>query len=261
MGSWPPAPDPLSLGGGRFRLTRRGGHPPVIVKQGDPAALAVEAEALRALGEWRGVPRLLESAGDTLTTVDVGGTPRPLQAIRAPELRELGTLLRELHDLAVPHPATPWTYRTARLTAIRARPAGRAVARRPAPAPAPRLCRIHGDLIAENVVWTPGPVLVDWEFSRIGDPAEDLAYLLAVNGAGPDARRALMGGYRDDGIAHRVRRWAPHLAAEAIDWWLMCGEVERARSLAASVGISLPSDPSGPPRPSDGAAPAGDRPR
>ena len=233
----------------------------MIIKQGDPAALAVEADALRTLGGWRGVPPLLDSAGDTLTTTDVGGAPTPFPALSGTDLRELGALLRELHTLPVPPPMTPWTYRTARLSEIHARPAGRALAARPAPAPAPRLCRIHGDLVAENVVWTPGPVLVDWEFSRIGDPAEDLAYLLAVNGASPDARRALMGGYRDDDIANRVRRWTPHLAAEAIDWWLAHGQVERAHDLAVSVGISLPSDPSGPPRPSDGAAPAGDRPR
>ncbi|MGI9621605.1 MAG: phosphotransferase family protein [Acidimicrobiales bacterium] len=46
--------------------------------------------------------------------------------------------------------------------------------RRPAPAP---LTLVHGDFQQGNVVDNPdGWLMVDWEFSRIGDPREDLGY-------------------------------------------------------------------------------------
>ncbi|WP_440900896.1 phosphotransferase family protein, partial [Actinosynnema sp.] len=43
------------------------------------------------------------------------------------------------------------------------------------------MCLVHGDLTHANVVLRPGagPVLLDWEMARVGDPAWDLAALLA----------------------------------------------------------------------------------
>jgi len=55
--------------------------------------------------------------------------------------------------------------------------------RKPAPAP---LRLVHGDFQQGNIVDTPdGWQMVDWEFSRIGDPREDLGYYAAYSAAVP----------------------------------------------------------------------------
>ncbi len=61
--------------------------------------------------------------------------------------------------------------------------------RRPAPMP---LRLVHGDFQQGNIVATPdGWQVVDWEFSRIGDPREDLGYYNAYAGAVPPNLLAL----------------------------------------------------------------------
>ena len=34
----------------------------------------------------------------------------------------------------------------------------------------------------------PGPVLIDWEYARLGDPADEIAYLFDQNGLSPGHR-------------------------------------------------------------------------
>jgi aminoglycoside phosphotransferase (APT) family kinase protein len=43
--------------------------------------------------------------------------------------------------------------------------------------PAHRGVLLHGDLLGQNVLLTPGhsPTVIDWEYARYGDPAYDLA--------------------------------------------------------------------------------------
>ena len=62
------------------------------------------------------------------------------------------------------------------------------------------LVLLHGDPWSGNVVWgAAGPVLVDWEYARLGERAEDLAYLAALDALAPATSR---------GRARRIRRAA-----------------------------------------------------
>ena len=63
--------------------------------------------------------------------------------------------------------------------------------------------------MAANVVWGPDPHLVDWEFWRYGDPAEDLAYLAEANGLDDAALAAVAGGHGDPAAAGRIEGWRP----------------------------------------------------
>jgi thiamine kinase-like enzyme len=37
------------------------------------------------------------------------------------------------------------------------------------------LVLLHGDVAGGNILWTPGPVLIDWEYARLGDAADEVA--------------------------------------------------------------------------------------
>ena len=43
------------------------------------------------------------------------------------------------------------------------------------------LALLHGDIGPGNVLWGPDPVLIDWEYTRLGDPADEIAYLFDQN--------------------------------------------------------------------------------
>ncbi|HMO01031.1 MAG TPA: phosphotransferase [Miltoncostaeaceae bacterium] len=107
------------------------------------------------------------------------------------------------------------------------------------PPPAGPFAFLHGDLVAANVLWPPqgGPVLIDWEFQRMGDPAEDLAYLAELN-ALPDAvLAAVLEGYGEPGVAARVEGWRGLVAADAGAWYLGQGmRAEAERMLARARG-------------------------
>ena len=73
------------------------------------------------------------------------------------------------------------------------------------PADEPGFRRLHGDLWSGNVVWDGDhPSLVDWEYARRGDPAEELAYLIEMDGMGPDVATAAAGRLRP--LRHRGAR-------------------------------------------------------
>jgi aminoglycoside phosphotransferase (APT) family kinase protein len=99
---------------------------------------------------------------------------------------------------------------------------------------------LHGDLVAENIVWSPsGPVLIDWEFRRLGDPAEDLAYLTELNALPPALAASVLEGYGLRGMEERVEGWRALVAADAGAWYLaegLAGEaaamLRRARAIA-----------------------------
>ncbi|MEV0384142.1 phosphotransferase, partial [Nonomuraea sp. NPDC050643] len=69
---------------------------------------------------------------------------------------------------------------------------------------------VHGDLGAENVLWEYDggrPRLsgvVDWDEVTIGDPAEDLAAVLAGHGEGLLNRVLELGGLANGGLAARI---------------------------------------------------------
>lgn len=79
-----------------------------------------------------------------------------------------------------------------------------------------RLVLLHGDPESGNILWTPSPVLVDWEYARLGDPADEIAYLFDQNGLGAPLREAFWSGYR--GVAALREHHEDHLRFR-VDWW------------------------------------------
>jgi len=222
------------------------------VKQGPAPALAREAEAL-ALLEGRGVaPALLAAGAGVLVSERLAGGPRPFARASARDLRALGALLCRVHGTrqgASGHlPAWPSAvrtlagYRRRRLADALALAGERGEALAPAldrapadPAPGRRPFRLlHGDPVAANLVWGPGgPRLVDWEFWRMGDPAEDLAYLAEVNDLPPPALAAVLEGYGEAAVGERVGGWRAVVALEAGAWYAIHGPQDEAERLLA----------------------------
>jgi aminoglycoside phosphotransferase (APT) family kinase protein len=248
----------------RFSLRELPGPPPAIEKRGDPEALAREAAALRLLAGRPVAPALVSHDPGVLVSERLPGEPRPLAALAPPDLRRLGRVLAEVHDVrrtrsgGLPRWRVPASsladYRRLRAEdterALRGRPEA-GLARRAAAVPAPpepagapfRL--LHGDLVEANVVWGPeGPALVDWEFSRMGDPAEDLAYLAETNALPPARLAALLEGYGEPGMAERLDAWRALVALDAGAWYLREGSGQRAAALLAR-GRSLASEVAG----------------
>ncbi len=54
---------------------------------------------------------------------------------------------------------------------------------------------LHGDVSPGNVLWTPRPVLIDWEYARIGDPADEIGYVFGQNALRADQREGFWRGY------------------------------------------------------------------
>lgn len=77
------------------------------------------------------------------------------------------------------------------------------------------LSLLHGDIGPGNVFWNPGPCLIDWEYTRLGDPADEMAYTLDQNALTPAQRRAFWDGYRQ-GMGSRSR---PAHIMERVNWW------------------------------------------
>ena len=89
------------------------------------------------------------------------------------------------------------------------------------------LSLLHTDLGSDNIVWTPenNPVLIDWEYTRMGDPAEEIAYIFTENQLEEAHRKAFWDGYSEQlpwdivALKDRVLVWQPVTAFGAI-WWL-----------------------------------------
>jgi aminoglycoside phosphotransferase (APT) family kinase protein len=242
----------------RFTLRDLPGAEPAIEKAGPADALAREAEALAIVAGHRWAPRLLAAGPGRITTARCPGAPRDLARLDAADARLLGAVLREVHDLrAAAEGGLPWwpapacsldAYREARAgdaeAALGATPAA-GLARRaldlplPARAGAAPFRLLHGDLVGANVVWGPdGPALVDWEFWRMGDPAEDLAYLAELNALPDPVLAGVLEGYGRAATAAAVAAWRAIAALDAAGWYLAQGMEDQARPLLAR-GASL----------------------
>lgn len=84
--------------------------------------------------------------------------------------------------------------------------------------------QLHGDLTLGNIIWDNDSVaLIDWEYARDGDPAEDLAYLVAEQ---PISERVI-NAFHTDYIAAggdppaltRATWYAPLVALDSALWW------------------------------------------
>ena len=222
-------------GGGRFDITVAGD---VVTKRGDPRALAREASGLRRAAGLGLAPRLLDAAHGQIVVARIDGAERRLDTLGASDARALGRTLRSLHDSrrGVTGGLAHWPSRARSLTAYRARRAADALAAAgpdhataacvvaglpalDAAGPGPLFRLLHGDLVASNILWTPAPQLIDFEFWRMGDPAEDLAYLIEVNALPPPAARALLDAYADPVATGRVPAWQALCALDAGLWY------------------------------------------
>jgi aminoglycoside phosphotransferase (APT) family kinase protein len=105
------------------------------------------------------------------------------------------------------------------------------------------LSLLHGDIGPGNVLWNPGPCLIDWEYTRLGDPADEMAYTFDQNALTPSRRRAFWDGYRHpwpDRVRERVAWWEPVTLLGSALWW-----VERwvRRTELAATGTADPGVP------------------
>jgi aminoglycoside phosphotransferase (APT) family kinase protein len=244
----------------RFTLRDLPGPPPAIEKRGPAAPLEREAAALRLVGGRPWAPHLLAAEPGAVVATRCPGAPKALAGLGAPDARRLGGVLREAHEVrraaaggldGWPAPAGSLAeYRAARAEDTEALLAGTAhagLAHRALSVPLPEreepepFRLLHGDLVEANVVWGPdGPALVDWEFWRMGDPAEDLAYLAEVNRL-PDAVLAeVLEGYGRPEVATAAGGWRALAALDAGGWYRREGMdaeagplLERGAALAA----------------------------
>lgn len=236
----------------RFTLRDVPDSPAWIEKRGPADALACEASALRQLSGRPWAPELVHHEAGVLVSTRCPGAPRTLAAAGSTDMRRLGALLREVHDVrrAEEGRVAWWSESASTLADYRARRAedteralaGSAyasLARRalaaPLPQPAdddPPFALLHGDLVESNIVWASGrPALVDWEFWRMGDPAEDLAYLFETNRLPGDLIDAVLEGYGLSGMSDRVAAWRALVALDAGAWYAREGMDALARPL------------------------------
>ena len=216
----------------RFNVVIGDDGAPRAEKRGDPAALDREAAALAAVAGRPWAPALLApragAAGDGAGAGRRRATSPPSGR---PTRAGWGRCCARCTTRGAPPSAACGGGGCRRATSPRTARGGSATRRRRWRAPRTRgwphrfaaepvppgdaFALLHGDLVAANVLWPPGggPVLIDWEFHRMGDPAEDLAYLAEVNGAaGRRARRGARGprhaGHRGagGGVARAGRR-------------------------------------------------------
>jgi aminoglycoside phosphotransferase (APT) family kinase protein len=135
---------------GFANATRRDGAAVVKEYEGNAAAdrWATEVAALADVADLLPVPRILEATEDppVLRMAYVEGSPAST-ALTEDALHRMGVLLRDFQD------------------AYRART---------------RLVRVHGDFGPNNVLLSPDgaiAALIDWEWSRFGDPLVDAAWM------------------------------------------------------------------------------------
>jgi Ser/Thr protein kinase RdoA (MazF antagonist) len=236
-----------------------------VIKISEVSLAAHEVDVLVRLAGSNLGPRLVAAGEGILVTERIDGAPLPPGSWSAAQAAALGRLVRRLHDLPAPSlgdgpSAAEERYRDVRIAAIRrdCRPEARvltesSIAALPVVASEP-LVLLHGDPWSGNVVWgAAGPVLVDWEYARLGERAEDLAYLAALDALAPATLAAVLGGYgAPSALRDRVDAWRPLMACWCGSWLVDRGETDRgARLLAHAERLLTARGPGG----SSGASP------
>jgi aminoglycoside phosphotransferase (APT) family kinase protein len=110
-----------------------------------------------------------------------------------------------------------------------------------------QLALLHADISGANLLWAPDPVLIDWEYTRLGDPADELAYLFTQNALDARQRDAIWRSY-SAGTSHlharetieRVRCWEPITILGSVLWWLDAWSRAEAAESTGQAETSLP---------------------
>jgi aminoglycoside phosphotransferase (APT) family kinase protein len=90
------------------------------------------------------------------------------------------------------------------------------------------LALLHGDIAPGNVLWGREPTLIDWEYTRLGDPADEIAYLFDQNALTEPQRQTFWDGYRRNvstpsrlsHVRDRVDWWEPVTLLGSALWWV-----------------------------------------
>jgi aminoglycoside phosphotransferase (APT) family kinase protein len=227
----------------------------VVVKLGPPTSSLREAAALQDVRRLAIAPQVLAVGEGVIVLERMPGATVAPPSLGTRRAAILGAVVRRLHDsfVAASGGWPDWPdgardlpeYHALVVDAVRewataehADLTGRVLAGLPAPPPAdePGFRRLHGDLWSGNVVWDGDhPSLVDWEYARRGDPAEELAYLIEMDAMAPEVQTALLDGYGHTGIAERVEAWRPLAALGAGLWYAELGLADRAQDLLSQA--------------------------
>ncbi len=113
------------------------------------------------------------------------------------------------------------------------------------------LALLHGDIALGNVLWGPDPVLIDWEYARLGDPADEIAYLFDQNGLTAPQRAAFWRGYRAGSsnemrvanVIERARWWEPMTLLGSALWWVERWVRRTEGDSNGTVDPALPKEP------------------
>lgn len=114
-----------------------------------------------------------------------------------------------------------------------------------------KLALLHGDIALGNVLWSPRPVLIDWEYTRLGDTADEIAYLFDQNGLSAPQRVAFWRGYRERNsnavhLAHvieRVNWWEPMTLLGSALWWVERWVRRIEADLVGAVDVAVAREP------------------
>jgi aminoglycoside phosphotransferase (APT) family kinase protein len=87
---------------------------------------------------------------------------------------------------------------------------------------------LHGDVAGGNILWGRAPVLIDWEYARLGDPADEIAYLFDQNALSKPQRDAFLERYQQtvpsatrlDQLVERISWWEPMTLLGSALWWV-----------------------------------------
>jgi len=112
------------------------------------------------------------------------------------------------------------------------------------------LVLLHGDVAGGNILWTPRPVLIDWEYARLGDAADEVAYIFNQNDLTEEQRGAFWRGYaqscqsarRVNYVMDRVQWWEPITVLGSAFFWVNLWSQRADADAAGYVDDSVPKE-------------------